>query len=140
MGQAEHHRGGEEQLGDVEVGHMEACTASTFTADDYAHRGAHLQTMPFYVYRMYVRRVLKRSKAKGGGARFFVFEEHYVMAHRYEQEVQLTRMDIPTIDGFQCPTWVQDPEQNSLFKAPSSRPGRAKAPSLVATCASTATC
>ena len=26
-------------------------------------------------------------------------------------------MHIPTIDGFQCPTWVQDPEQNSLFKA-----------------------
>ena len=39
------------------------------------------------------------------------------MAPRYEQEVQVTRMSIPTIDGFQCPTWTQDPEQNSLCKA-----------------------
>ena len=104
VGEAEHHRAGEEQLGDAEAENMEVCTTSTHTADDYAHRGAHLQSMPFYVYRMYVRRVLKRSKAKDGGARFFAFEEHYVMAHRYEQEVQLARMDIPTIDGFQCPT------------------------------------
>ena len=29
----------------------------------------------------------------------------------------MTRINIPTIDGFQCPTWVQDPEQNSLSKA-----------------------
>ena len=26
-------------------------------------------------------------------------------------------MDVPTIDGFQCPTWRQDPEQNSMLKA-----------------------
>ena len=96
---------------------METCTKSTNEADNYAHRGAHLQSMSFYVFRMYVRRVLKRSKAKGLGARFFAFDEHYVMAPRYEQEVKLTRMDVPTIDSFQCPTWVQDPEQNSLFKA-----------------------
>ena len=80
--QAERHPAGEEQVGDADVENMEVCTTSTNTADDYAHRGAHLQTMPFYVYRMYVRRVLKRSKAKDGGARFFAFEEHYVMAHR----------------------------------------------------------
>ena len=63
----------EEQVDEAQVGNMEMCTTSTNTADDYAHRGAHLQTMPFYVYRMYVRRVLKRSKAKDGGARFLVF-------------------------------------------------------------------
>ena len=39
------------------------------------------------------------------------------MAQRYAQEVQLTRVHIPTLDGFQCPTWGQDPEQNSLLKA-----------------------
>ena len=96
---------------------MQVCTTSTNTADDYAHRGPRLQTMPFYIYRMYVRRVLKPSRAKASGPRFFVFENHYVMAQRYVQEVRLTRMHVLTIDGFQCPTWAQDPEQNSLFKA-----------------------
>ena len=99
--QAERHPAGEEQVDDAEVENMEVCTTSTNTADDYAHTGAHLQTMPFYVYRMYVRRVLKKSKAEDDGARFFAFEEHYVMAHRNEQDVGLTRMHIPTIDGFQ---------------------------------------
>ena len=66
---------------------------------------------------MYVRRVLKPSRVKASGPRFFVFEDHYVVAQRYVQEVHLTRMSAPTIDGFQCPTWAQDPEQNSLFKA-----------------------
>ena len=111
------HPSDEEQVDDAEVYNMEICTKSTNEADNYAHRGAHLQSMPFYVYRMYVRRVLKRSKGNRGGARFFAFEEHYAMAPRYEQEVLLTRMSIPTIDGFHCPTWAQDPEQNSLFKA-----------------------
>ena len=109
------HPSDEEQVDDAEVDYMEICTKSTNEADNYAHRGAHLQSMSFYVYRMYVRRVLKRSKGQGGGARFFAFDMHYVMAPRYEQEVKLTRMSIPTIDGFQCPTWVQDPEQNPLF-------------------------
>ena len=74
-------------MDEAQVGNMEMCTTSTNTADDYAHRGAHLQTMPFYVYRMYVRRASKRSRGKDGGARFFAFEEHYAMAHRYEQEI-----------------------------------------------------
>ena len=43
------------------------------------------------------------------------------MAERYVQEVLLTRMDVPTIDGFQCPTWSQGPGQNSLIKALSLR-------------------
>ena len=29
--------------------------------------------------------------------------------------MRLTDINIPTIDGFQCPTWQQDPEQNSLL-------------------------
>ena len=39
------------------------------------------------------------------------------MARAYLQKIHLERMNIPTIDGFQCPTWAQDPEQNSMFKA-----------------------
>ena len=41
---------------------MQVCTISTNTADDFAHRGPRLHTMPFYIYRMYVRRVLKPSR------------------------------------------------------------------------------
>ena len=52
----------EEQVDDAKVENMETCTTSTTTADDYAHRGAHLHTMPFPVYRMYARRVLNISK------------------------------------------------------------------------------
>ena len=116
------------------------CTTNTNTADDLAHRGPRLQTMPFYIYRMYVRRVLKPSRAKGAVPRFFAFEDHYVLAQRYVQEVQLTRMHTPTIDGFQCPTWAQDPEQNSLFKALLFTPWTCEGPSGVATLLSTATC
>ena len=39
---------------DVEVIEMDTCTTSTNASDDYTHRGFRLQTMPFYVYRMYV--------------------------------------------------------------------------------------
>ena len=107
---------GETPAGD-ECEDMQACTTSTNTADDYAHRGPRLQTMPYYMYRMYVHRVLKPSRVKASGPRFFVFENHYALAPRYVQEVHVTRISIPTIDGIQCPTWAQDPEQNSLFKA-----------------------
>ncbi len=96
---------------------MEVVTTSTNNADDYAHRGDKLHAMPYYIYRTYVRRVLQPSRAKAGGPRHFAFESHYVMAPRYVQEVCLTKISVPTIDGFQCPTWAQDPEQNSLFKA-----------------------
>ena len=37
---------------DVEILDVEACTTSTNISDDFAHRGAGLQTMPFYVYRI----------------------------------------------------------------------------------------
>ena len=50
---------------DVSFDKVEACTKSTNTCDDYAHRGSKLRTMPYYVYRMYVRRVW-RSKALYG--------------------------------------------------------------------------
>ena len=38
---------------DVEVVDKNACTTNTYTADDYAHRGPQLQTMPLYLYRLY---------------------------------------------------------------------------------------
>ena len=56
------HSADEEQVDEAEVDNMETCTKSTSTADDYAHRGPELESMPFYVYKMYVRRVLKKSK------------------------------------------------------------------------------
>jgi len=101
----------------VEIMTTTACTTSTNAADDYAHRGRNLQAMPYYMYRMYVRRVRRgRQKAVPGG-RLFEFEPHYALARSYAQRIRLDRMNIPTIDGFQCPTWTQDAEQNSMFKA-----------------------
>ena len=69
------------------------------------------------VYVMYVRRVPKQSGSKANAPRLFKFEEHYPLAGNYMQEALLHRMNVPTIDGFQCPTWEQDPEQNSLLKS-----------------------
>ena len=39
------------------------------------------------------------------------------MRSSYVQEVTLYKVQVPTIDGFQCPAMVQDAEQNALFKA-----------------------
>eukprot|EP00812_Abedinium_dasypus_P007843 NODE_1_length_8589_cov_4.556480.p1 GENE.NODE_1_length_8589_cov_4.556480~~NODE_1_length_8589_cov_4.556480.p1 ORF type:complete len:2586 (+),score=446.46 NODE_1_length_8589_cov_4.556480:571-8328(+) len=97
---------------DVDIEKIEACTTSTNASDDYAHRGQKLSAMCFYVYRMYVRRVRKRSPAPN----IFGFEKHYVLAQSYVQEVVLHNVNIPTIDGFHCPTVDQDAEQNALLK------------------------
>ena len=102
---------------DVEVTAMDVCTTSTNTADDFAHRGVQLQTMPYYVYRMYVLRVRKQGGSQANAPCFFQFEEHYPLANSYIQELKTLSMEVPTIDGFQCPTWEQDPEQNSLLKS-----------------------
>ena len=101
----------------AEIERAEACTASTNTSDDYAHRGSKLSTMPFYVYRMYVRRIHKPSRSKACAPTIFMFEPHYAMANTYVQEVVLHAAHVPTIDGFMCPTAQQDPEQNALLKA-----------------------
>ena len=74
-----------------------------------------MQSISLYVYRMYVRRVPKRSQETSHTR--FAFSAHYQLSHRYMQEVSLTRVSVPTIDGFQCPTAGNDPEQNSLLKA-----------------------
>jgi hypothetical protein len=102
---------------DVDVEKVEACTTSTNTSDDYAHRGKKLNTMPFYVYRMYVRRIPRPSRAQACAPDIFVFESHYAMSKAYVQHVVLHVISVPTIDGFSCPTVYQDAEQNSLLKA-----------------------
>ena len=114
---AEHGGAPQPTTDDVEVIEMDSCTTSTNASDDFAHRGRQLQTMPFYVYRMYVRRVPRPTGTRAKEQRFFAYEEHYPMANTYTQEVTLHRTHVPTIDGFQCPTWNQDPEQNALLKS-----------------------
>ena len=59
---------------DVEIEGVEACTTSTNISDDYAHRGAGLHTMPFYVYRMYVHRILRSGKARAKDPTICAFE------------------------------------------------------------------
>ena len=44
---------------EIVIEDVQACTSSTNIADNYAHRRIKLQCMPFYVYRMYVRRIRK---------------------------------------------------------------------------------
>ena len=102
---------------DVDILKVAACTHSTNASDDYAHRGRKLWSMPFYVYRMYVHRIAKPSKAKLRSPTIFRFEPHYALARSYVQEVVLHNIHAPTIDGFQCPTVEQDCEQNALLKA-----------------------
>ena len=102
---------------DLEILDVHASAASTSTSDDFAHRGDKLLNMPFYIYRMYVRRILRRGRARAKDPTIFPFTAHYALSSNYVQEIILQNINIPTIDGFQCPTWREDPEQNSLLKA-----------------------
>jgi len=103
---------------DVEVEEMSVFTTSTNVSDDYAHRGSQLQSMPYYVYRMYVKRVPRKGRAAWPQhPHLFALEPHYALASTYLQEVCLTQVSVPTIDGFHCPTWEQNPEDNSCLKA-----------------------
>ena len=101
----------------IDVGKIEACTHSTNTSDDYAHRGPKLSSLPLYVYRMYVRRIPRPGRARAMLPTIFFFEPHYALSASYAQEVVLHNIHVPTIDGFQCPTVEQDAEQNALLKA-----------------------
>ena len=58
------------------IAKVEVCTHSTNAADDYAHRGTKLKTMPFYVYRMYVCRVRKPKGLLAEHPNIFFFENH----------------------------------------------------------------
>ena len=109
-----------------------ATTAATMrvkscnTADDYAHRGPALASMPFYVYVMHVRRVPRTSDE----ARFLAllpFEEHYPMATGYAQGVRGIP-DVPQIDGYQMPAMLQNAEDNCCLKAMLFTPWRCESP------------
>ena len=119
---------------EMEVLHVEACTSSTNIADDFAHRGERLQTMPFYVYRMYVRRILRSGRSRVKDPTVFAFDDHYPLSKTYAQEVSLHNINVPTIYGFQCPTWTQDPEQNALLKTLLFTPWRCLDPMSCGTC------
>ena len=99
---------------DPDVVNMFSRTNTANTADDYAHRGFTLHAMPFYAYIAHVR-PHARGKPLPQNVHVVEFEQHYSKFKSYVQVVRLTGIDIPTIDGFQCPTWQQDPEQNSLL-------------------------
>ena len=114
LGDDEDHNASDQE---IEIAKVEACTTSTNTSDDYAHRGSKLSTMPFYIYRMYVRRIPRPSQGRAARANVFPFELHYALAKSYAQEVVLRNAHVPTIDGFQCPTVTQDAEQNASSKA-----------------------
>jgi len=105
---------GDQDVHTAVISKAEVCTTSTNAGDDFAHRGRQLHTMPFYVYRMYVRRI---PKPKAPSRTVFFFDPHYPLARSYAQEVVLVNISVPTIDGFQCPTVEQDAEQNALLKA-----------------------
>ena len=56
----------EDQASDSDVSFvkLEACSASTNTSDDDAHRGRKLWSMPYYVYRMYVRHLRQPPRGR----------------------------------------------------------------------------
>ena len=65
---------------------------------------------------MYVRRIQRPGKVACEDAGLFLFEAHYVLSSHQVQQVVLEYINVPTIDGFQCPSWEQDAEQNALLK------------------------
>ena len=99
------------------VDKMDVVTTSTNFSDDYAHRGEELRPMCLYVYRIFVRRVRRHCHQLHCPPNIFRFESHYALAGSYALEVMLHSFNVPTIDGFQCPTVHQDAEQNALLKA-----------------------
>ena len=44
-----------------------------------------------------------------------LFEEHYPLSRTHIQVLRVST-SVPVIEGFQCPSWEQDAEQNSLLK------------------------
>ena len=65
---------------------------------------------------MHVKRALRTKNQVDGPLRRFVpFEEHYAL---YKTHIQVVRVSVsvPVVEGFQCPSWEQDAEQNALLK------------------------
>ena len=62
------------------------------------------------------------------------FDDRYPLVKTYAQEVSLHNINVPTIHGFQCQTWTQDAEQNSLLKTLLFTPWRCLGPMSCGTC------
>ena len=88
--------------------------------------------MPYYLYIAHVGRVRKLQNGEKRRDRV-PFEAHYPMAAMYEQQVR-PRAAIPMIDGFQCPTMAQEPEDNSMFKAMLFTPWACQGPTECTSC------
>ena len=56
--------------------------------------------MPYYVYRVYVRRIRRPPLRRAKAPNIFSFEQHYGLFQTYVQQVVLN-VHVPTIDGFQ---------------------------------------
>ena len=80
---------------EVDIEEMQAAAASANISDDYVRRGATLQTMSFYAYRMFVKRVAEPSRAKCQSPTVFRFEEGYALAAMRVQEVSLHAINTP---------------------------------------------
>ena len=83
---------------------------------------------------MCIRDSLRSGKARANDPTVFAFEEHYPLSRAYAREVILNNISVPTIDGFQCPTWTEDAEQNSLLKVLLFTPWRCQDPLTCGTC------
>ena len=94
----------------VDLDKVEACTTSTNTEDDNSYRREHLMTVPFYAYRMYVRRVpCPRGRCALSRTRFafgppLIFGEPprakgFLASH---QHYQYRRFPVPDQDAQTC--------------------------------------
>jgi hypothetical protein len=100
----------------AEIVSSELLTTTTNFSDDFAHRGPVLRNMLYYVYAMHVERKPKSKDQRDGPLRRFVpFDKHYPLSKSHIQVVRVS-IGVPVIEGFQCPSWEQDAEQNSLLK------------------------
>jgi len=100
----------------AEIVSSELITTTTNFSDDFAHRGPLLRDMVYYTYDMHVKRELRTKDQVDGPLRRFVpFDEHYALYKSHIQVVRVT-VAVPVVEGFQCPSWEQDAEQNALLK------------------------
>ena len=100
----------------AEIASSELLTTTTNFSDDFAHRGPLLRHMVYYTYAMHVERALRAKDQVDSPLRRFVpFDEHYALYKSHIQVVMVT-VHVPVVEGFQCPSWEQDAEQNALLK------------------------
>ena len=88
---------------------------TTNMADDYAHRGPHLQDFNYFLYAMFVRRVPLTSFSSSDTL-LWPFDMHYALASTYAQEIRY-KMAVPRLCNFNCPSLLQNPEENAMMKS-----------------------